>query len=170
MAQGVGSGLTCVPSVGVADGGIDMLALGRPWNYRQDTHFKDQTVSAYTTAVIQLARQPSLKVNMSGKRFMDENGTWKKKTMAAYVQPDHSFFVIFDADIDGFIKFIKGSRYGMCENMITPDFRIYFSDEDIRPSGTGRTTSRKGRGWARSSWRIPSNSWPARWASIKRTS
>ncbi len=133
MAQGAGSGLTCIPSVGVADGGVDMIGLGKPWTYRQDTFYKDQTVSAYATAVIQLARQPSLKVNMSGKRFMDENGTWKKKTMAAYAQPDHNFFVVFDGDIEGFINFIKGSRYGMCENMITPDFRVYFSDDDIRP-------------------------------------
>jgi len=133
MAQGLGAGLTCMPCVGVADGGVDMIGLGRPWNYRQDTFFKDHTVSAYTTAVIQLARQPSLKINSSGKRFMDENGTWKKKTMAASVQPGKKFFTIFDKDIEGFIKFIKGSRYGMCENMITPDFRVYFSDEDIRP-------------------------------------
>ncbi len=133
MAQGAGSGLSCVPGIGCADGGVDMTSLGRPWTFRQEGFFKDQTVSAYTTAVIQLARQPILKVNGAGKRFMDENGTWKKKTMAAYSQPLHNFFVIYDANIEECIKYIKGSRYGMCENLITPDFRIFFNDDDIRP-------------------------------------
>jgi len=133
MGQGVSGGLSCIPGVGAADGGVDMLAVGQPWTYRQKTHFKDQTISGYTTAVIQLARQPVLKINGSGKRYMDENGTWKNKTLSSYVQPNHQYFTIYDADIEGAINFIKGSRYGMCENMITPDFRIYFTDEDIRP-------------------------------------
>lgn len=133
MGLGAGSGTSCIPGAGVADGGVDMLSIGQPWNYRQRTFFKDRTVSGYTTAVIQLARQPVLKVNGSGKRYMDENGTWKKKTFASYSQPKHNYYTIYDADIEGCIKFIKGSRYGMCENMISPDFRIYFTDEDIRP-------------------------------------
>ena len=96
--------------------------------------FKDgQTVSGYTTAVIQLARQPVLKVNKSGLRYMDENGTWKKKTFASYTQPQHNYFTIYDANIEKCVNHIKSSRYGMCENMITPDFRIYIEDEDIRP-------------------------------------
>ncbi len=134
MGQGVGAGLSCIPGCGVADGGVDMLELDKPWTYRQSGFCKDgKTVSGYTTAVIQLARQPVLKVNGSGKRYMDENGTWKKKTFASYTQPNHKYFTIYDADIEGCIDFIKKSRYGMCENMITPDFRIYIGDEDIRP-------------------------------------
>ncbi len=146
MGQGAGAGLSSVPGCGVADGGVDMLEVGKPWNYRQNTFFKDgQTVSGYTTAIIQLARQPVLKVNGYGKRYMDENGTWKKKTFASYSQPNHHFFTIYDADLEGAINFIKGSRYGMCENMITPKFRIFIDDDDIRPLWNWKDSLEEGK-------------------------
>jgi fumarate reductase flavoprotein subunit len=145
MGQGVGAGLSCVPGCGVADGGVDMLELGKPWTYRETEFYKDQTVSGYTTAVIQLARQPVLKVNGAGKRYMDENGTWKKKTLASFVQPQHHYFTIYDANVEKCVNFIKGSRYGMCENMITPDFRIFIEDEDIRPLWSWKDSLEKGK-------------------------
>jgi fumarate reductase flavoprotein subunit len=145
MGQGAGAGLSCVPGCGVADGGVDMLELGKPWTYRETEFYKDQTVSGYTTAIVQLARQPVLKVNGAGKRYMDENGTWKKKTLASYVQPQHHYFTIYDANVEKCVNFIKGSRYGMCENMITPDFRIFIEDEDIRPLWNWKDSLEKGK-------------------------
>lgn len=133
MGQGLGADTMCLPSGAVADGGPDTLAAGRPWTFRNDFFYNDKTVSGYAEAGIQLARQPSLKVNEAGLRFMDENETWKAKNLCASEQPNKNYFTIFDADIEGFINFVKGSRYGMCENMISPDFRIFYEDDDIRP-------------------------------------
>ncbi|MFY9398876.1 MAG: FAD-binding protein [Desulfomonilia bacterium] len=133
MGQGLGADLSCMPSGAVADGGPDTLEVGRPWTFRNNYFYKDKTVSGYTEASIQLARQPALRVNLMGLRFMDENETWKAKNLCASEQPGKVYFTIFDGDIDGFIDFTKKSRYGMCENMITPDFRVFFEDEDIRP-------------------------------------
>lgn len=133
LGQGMGGDTMCLPSGAVADGGPDTLAAGRPWTFRNDHFYKDKTVSGYTEAGIQLARQPSLKVNEAGLRFMDENETWKAKNLCCSEQPNKNYFTIFDGDIEGFINFVKGSRYGMCENMITPSFRIFYEDDDIRP-------------------------------------
>lgn len=135
MGMGVGATLTCFGAVGVADGGPDALKVGEPWLFRDYSFFEKDghSVSGYARAVIQLSRQPTLKVNAEGKRFMDENGTWQAKTQGAYAQPSKRFYTIFGGNLDEQIDFIKGSRYGMCENMITPEFRIFFTDDDIQP-------------------------------------
>lgn len=133
MGQGLGADLSCMPSGAVADGGPDTLAAGLPWTFRNNFFYKDKTVSGYAEAGIQLGRQPSLRVNEAGLRFMDENETWKAKNLCASEQPNKNYFTIYDADIEGFINFTKKSRYGMCENMISPDFRIFYEDDDIRP-------------------------------------
>lgn len=134
MGMGAGACLSCFGAVGVADGGPDALREGQPWIWRESDFFNgEHSASAYTRPLIQLCRQPTLKVNAEGKRFMDENGTWQAKTQAAYVQPGKHFYTIFAGNIQEQIDFIKGSRYGMCENMITPAFRIYFTDDDIEP-------------------------------------
>jgi hypothetical protein len=133
MGQGLGADTMCLPGGAVADGGPDTVAKGLPWTFRNTKFYGDKSVSGYGEAAIQLGRQPVLKVNETGLRFMDENETWKAKNLAASVQPNMYYFTIYDADIEGTINFIKGSRYGMCENLLTPSFRIFFEDEDIRP-------------------------------------
>jgi hypothetical protein len=134
MAMGAGACLSCFGAVGVADGGPDALREGQPWIWRESDFFNgEHSASAYTRPLIQLCRQPTLKINAEGKRFMDENGTWQAKTQSAYVQPGKHFYTIFAGNIQEQIDFIKASRYGMCENMITPAFRIYFTDDDIEP-------------------------------------
>ncbi|MDR1184908.1 MAG: FAD-binding protein [Coriobacteriales bacterium] len=132
MGMGAGGTLTNMQAVGAADGGPDALEVGADWVWRINDWFDGHSVSAYTRALIQCNRQPVLKVNTEGIRFMDENGTWQQKTQGAYVQPTHHFFTIYGGNIEEAINYIKGSRYGMCENMITPDFRCYFTDDDIQ--------------------------------------
>jgi hypothetical protein len=132
MGQGVGADVTNMQSVGMADGGPDALEVGADWVWRNNDWFTGHSVSNYTRALIQCNRQPVLKVNTEGLRFMDENGTWQQKVQGAFIQPTHHFFTIYGNDIEETINYIKGSRYGMCENMITPDFRCYFTDDDIQ--------------------------------------
>lgn len=134
MGLGAGATLCNFGAVGCADGGPDALKVGQDWLWRESDFFNgEHSASAYTRALIQLTRQPTLKINAEGKRFMDENGTWQYKTQSAYAQPGKHFYTIFAGNIEEQIEFIKGSRYGMCENMITPAFRIYFTDDEIVP-------------------------------------
>ena len=134
MGLGAGAGVTCFGAIGSADGGPDAVMAGQPWCWRESDFFDgEHSASAYGRAPIQLCRQPTLKINALGERFMDENATWQEKTQSAYAQPGKCMFVIFAGNIDDQIDFIKGSRYGMCENMITPAFRIFFTEDDIEP-------------------------------------
>lgn len=134
MCQGAGCGLRGLPRCDdLADAAIDAVAMGLPFNfiapYPQISHY----ISAYTYAPVILGRQPTLKVNLAGKRFMDEDAIWATKVWEAYKQPNHVFFTIFDGDIDAMVEdlyHVKG-RYGICERPITDDLYVYFSDDDI---------------------------------------
>lgn len=135
LGQGAGGNISNMAAIGSADGGPDAFRADQPWLFREYDWWEEEgrSCSAYTRAIIQLCRQPTLKVNTEGKRFMDENGTWQAKTQGAFAQPGHYFFTIFGSNIEEMIEYVKSSRYGMCENMITPDFRVFFNDEEILP-------------------------------------
>lgn len=139
LCQGAGAGLRGLPHADdFADGGLDVVAHGLQWNYlNHNEAYSDRTVTGFLTTEIVLGRQPFLKVNKYGKRFMDEDGSWREKVHNSYYQPDHRFFTIYDSTLEDQINdiYTVQNRWGACERPQTPDLYIYFSDDDIRPLG-----------------------------------
>ncbi len=132
MCQGAGCGVRGLPRCpDTAEGGIDAIGLGLPWTWVHNA-YPDRQISGYTYAPIQLGRQPVLKVNKYGLRFMDEDQDWAKKIWADFQQPENRFYTTFDGDIEANVAELN-KRYGMCERLITPDLKVYFDDDDIRP-------------------------------------
>lgn len=134
MGMGAGASLCNFWCYRTADGGPDALKVGADWTWREYDFFNGRAQRLCLYSCPYPALPPAyVEGQCRGQRFMVENGTWQYKTQSAYAQPGKRFYAIFAGNIQEQIDFIKGSRYGMCENMITPAFRIYFTDDEIVP-------------------------------------
>lgn len=102
LCQGAGAGTRGCPRVDdCADGGIDAMGLGLSWNFINDVdNAPDRYVNAYAYAPIMIGRQPFLRVNKYGKRFMNEDNGWTLKMKIAHKQPDHRYYTVFDSGFE----------------------------------------------------------------------
>ena len=132
MAQGVGADIIGLPCGGFTDGGIPTQEMGLPWAW-DAYEYDGETICGLYQAAVQLGRQPVLKVNVAGRRFMNEDQSWTAKVNHTWMQPGHVLFAIYDGDIEKNIEVMEGARYGWCEQMIRPTMRVYYNDDDIRP-------------------------------------
>lgn len=137
LCQGAGAGMRGTPRCDdVADGAIDAIGLGLSWNFINEyPATPDRFMTAYAYSPIMLGRQPFLRVNKHGRRFMNEDNGWTLKMKCAYKQPNHRFYTVFDSTFEQAFEDIyhTGGRWGACEYPITTDRMVYFGDDDIRP-------------------------------------
>lgn len=138
MCQGAGCGLRSLPRAdNCSDAGIDTIRLGLPWNHIHiEPTMPDRYLSGSWSIEIVMGRQPSLRVNQYGKRFVDEDAYWTDKIWIANKQPGHRFYTILDGNMDKMFSEIydhETGRYGLCEHPTDEEHYIYFSDDDIRP-------------------------------------
>ena len=119
LCQGAGAGLRGGPRAdSYADGGLDAIGLGEQWNLIYPATDVTYFYNPFYYTPIVMGRQPTLKVNKYGQRFMDEDGTWTAKVREAYRQPDHRYFAIFDGRVEEYVYdlYITQGRDGACEN------------------------------------------------------
>lgn len=136
MCQGAGAGLRGAPRADdLADAGIDTVKFGLPWNLVNHDPNVPGYINGHSYVPLVMGRQPTLKVNKYGKRFMDEDGTWGDKAREAYKQPEHRFFAIFGGNFRDQIYDlyrVKG-RWGACENPYQIYGSVYWDDDKVYP-------------------------------------
>ena len=131
LCQGAGAGLRGGPCAdSYADGGLDAIGLGLQWNLVLEAEDVPNFFTSCIYTPIVMGRQPTLKVNKYGQRFMDEDGTWTAKVREAYKQPDHRYFTIFDGRIDEYINelYVNQGRGGACEFPYTFMGQLYLGN------------------------------------------
>lgn len=133
MCMGAGAAVRNSPFVDdPADSGIDTIGLGGTWNFVHD-YEQPIFLSGWTELSHRLGRNPFLKVNKYGKRFMNEDNGWTEKVKYQFKQPGNRFFAIFDANVHEFTHWlydVKG-RWGGCERISDLVQAMYFTDDNI---------------------------------------
>lgn len=133
MCQGAGAAIRSVGRVDdMADAGIDAIGMGKEWDFiREGATTAWQ--SGYYHIAHRMGRNPWLKVNRHGFRFMNEDNGWTEKGKYTYKQPGHMMVAICDSrwhehmhqlyDVD--------ERWGGCERISDLAGSVYWTDDKI---------------------------------------
>ena len=146
LCQGAGASIrSCGRVDDMADAGMDVLDYGDEWTFVRDGA-TTCWYSGYFHIAHRLGRNPWLKVNKYGYRFMNEDNGWTEKGKYTYKQPGHKMFAIFDGkwhehmhqlyDID--------ERWGGCERISDISGATYWDDDHIIGKDSKSTPDNEG--------------------------